>query len=136
MIALRRCLAALLVVAAACATPVASTETGPRVAGDPNVISKEELQDPVLLGMDAMKAIRYLRPAFFRTGGPQSFSNTGTGLVQFSQDFGPLRAVSELATVRLDFVVEVRYLAASDAQNRFGINANGGPVIVLLNNKQ
>ena len=136
MIVLRRCLAALLVVAASCATPAASTETGPRVAGDPNVISREEMQDPVLLGMDAMKAIRYLRPAFFRASGPQSFSNTSAGTVQFSQDFGPLRAIAELATIRLDFLVEVRYLNPSDAQNRFGINANGGPVIVLLNNKQ
>ena len=31
--------------------------------------------------------------------------------------------------------VEVRYLNADQAQNRFGINANAGPVIVLVSNK-
>jgi hypothetical protein len=28
---------------------------------------------------------------------------------------------------------EVRYLDIAEATNRFGINANGGPVIVILN---
>ena len=32
-------------------------------------------------------------------------------------------------------IVEVRYLNAEQAQGRFGLNANGGPVIVLLYNK-
>jgi len=86
--------------------------------------------------MDALKAIRYLRPTFFRPSGPQSFSNTTAGLVQFSMDFGPLRPVSELATLRTDLLYEIRYLDVSDAQTRFGLNANGGPVIVLLSNKQ
>lgn len=94
------------------------------------------MQSPVVLSMDALKAIRYLRPAFFRTSGPQSFSNGTAGLVQFSMDFGPLRPVSELATLRTDLLYEIRYLDVNDAQNRFGINANSGAVIVLLSNKQ
>jgi len=31
---------------------------------------------------------------------------------------------------------EVRYLTAVEAQTRFGITANGGPVIVVLSSKQ
>jgi hypothetical protein len=38
--------------------------------------------------------------------------------------------------LRTDLLYEIRYLDVSDAQNRFGLNANGGPVIVLLSNKQ
>ncbi|MEO8622007.1 MAG: hypothetical protein ABI625_13135, partial [bacterium] len=134
MIALRRSLAALLLLAAACAGSPASSAPAPR--GDPNVITKEEMQNSVILSMDALKAIHYLRPTFFRTSGPQSFSNTAAGGIQFSQDFGPLRPASELATVRTDLLYEVRYLNINDATLRFGINANGGPVIVLLSNKQ
>lgn len=133
MVAPRRWLPALLFVAASCArTP--DPGTAPRLTRNPNVISLEELRDPVLASMDALKAIRRLRPAFFRPTGPQSFVNGEAGQVRYSMDFGPLRPVSELVTLTTAMLVEIRYLDANDAQNRFGIKANGGPVIVLLNN--
>jgi hypothetical protein len=135
----RRSLVALLVLVASCAGSSASTTTTtatPRVATDRNVISKEEMESPEIAGWDALKAIRYLRPAFFRATGQQSFSNASAGQVQFSEDYGPLRPISDLVAMKLNFVFEVRYLDANEAQNRFGINANSSPVIVLLNNKQ
>lgn len=138
MLVTRRTLAALLLLAGACAsqpkaagTATASTSSA-RVNRNPNVISKEELQDPTVAGADAATAIRQLRPAFFRTRGPQSFSNASAGLVQISQDYGPLQSVQQLSALDTRSLVEVRYLDANDAQSRFGINANGGPVIVLL----
>jgi hypothetical protein len=134
MITLRSCVAALLLFASGCAGKPASSEAVPR--GNPNVISREELSRPEILSMDALKAIRYLRPSFFRGTGQQSFSNATAGQVQFSMDFGPLRPVGELAQLRTDLLYEVRYLDTSDAANRFGLNANGGAVIVLLSNKQ
>ncbi len=134
MTALRRCLVALLVVTASCARSNAPSTYVPR--GDPNVISREEMQNPVIASMDALKAIRYLRPGFFRGTGPQSFSNGTAGNIQFSQDYGPLRPIGELATINPLLLYEVRYLDIADATNRFGINANGGAVIVLLNSKQ
>jgi hypothetical protein len=137
MFAPRRFLAVLLVVGAACAqkTTSASTEAtaaAPRIRKNPDVISQQELRDPTIAGADAMTAIRQLRPAFFRTRGPQSFTNASAGQVQVSQDYGPLQAVNALVAVDTRSLVEVRYLNANDAQNRFGINANGGPVIVVL----
>jgi hypothetical protein len=137
MLVRRRFLAVLLVAGAACAQKTASTSTSAapattRVRKNPDVISQEELRDPTIAGVDAMTAIRQLRPAFFRNRGPQSFSNTTAGQVQVSQDYGPLQPVSQLTTVDTRSLVEVRYLNANDAQNRFGINANGGPVIVVL----
>lgn len=49
---------------------------------------------------------------------------------------GPLHPLSELAGVGVRTLVEVRYLNANEAQARFGINANGGPVIVVSTSKQ
>jgi hypothetical protein len=134
----RRFLVVLLVAGAACAQKTASTSTGAATTGttrirkNPDVISQQELRDPTIAGVDAMTAIRQLRPAFFRNRGPQSFTNATAGQVQVSQDYGPLQPVSQLSTVDTRSLVEVRYLNANDAQNRFGINANGGPVIVVL----
>src|SRR3977135_3893049 len=99
MTRMRRSLVTLLVLVASCARTSASPETGPQPVRDPNVISREEMQNLVVASMDAMQAIRYVRPAFFRTSGPQSFSNGTAGLVQFSQDYGPLRPVGQLATL-------------------------------------
>ncbi len=140
MAATRALFAALLLLAASCARSTESPSSGtPRPVQSKNVISREELQDPVLVGMDALRAIRYLRPTFFRESGPQSFVNPSAGTVQFSMDFGPVQPLSQLAAmagVSLQMAYEVRYLDLNDAQNRFGINANGGPVIVVVSNKQ
>jgi hypothetical protein len=138
MLVPRRLLVVLLVAgAAACAQKTASTSTvasqgSSRARKNPDVINQEELRDPTIAGTDAMTAIRQLRPAFFRTRGPMSFQNATAGQVQVSQDYGPLQALSALSAVDTRSLVEVRYLNANDAQNRFGINANGGPVIVLV----
>ena len=142
--AARRTLALVLVLAASCAKSPSSTATASsaprpsasREARNPDVISRQELQDPTIAGTDAMTAIRQLRPAFFRTRGPQSFSNAKAGLTQISQDFGPLQPVDNLKGIDARSLVEVRFLNAVEAQNRFGINANGGPVIVLLTSTQ
>lgn len=138
MFSRRLTLVVLLAAGAACAQKTASTSStvapqgSTRARKNPDVISQEELRDPTIAGTDAMTAIRQLRPAFFRTRGPMSFQNTTAGQVQVSQDYGPLQSVNALSAVDTRGLVEVRYLNANDAQNRFGINANGGPVIVLV----
>ena len=128
-----------LLLAVSCGGSAASTSTAPRPVRDKYVISNEELQDPVLKGMDAIRLISYLRPTFFRGTGPQSFSNASAGSVQFSMDYGPVQPVSQLAAIpplSLLMAYEIRYLEPNEATNRFGINANGGPVIVVVSNKQ
>lgn len=102
---------------------------------NPYVISAAELRDPVIVPMDALRAIRTLRPAFLRLNAPFSFVNSNAGQVQYSMDYGPVRPIAELVTITTAMLVEIRYLDIHDAQNRFGLNANGGPVIVLLNNR-
>jgi hypothetical protein len=129
---------ALLVITLACATKTASHDgaTAAHHARNSSVISRDELQDPAVASNDAMTTIRQLRPAFFMTRGPLSFKNTTAGMLQISQDYGPLQKSSALSTIDTRSLIEVRYLNSSDAQARFGINANGGPVLVLLTTTQ
>ncbi len=129
----RRWLPALTFAAASCAAHP-SPDTTRRPSPNPRVISALELRDPAILPLDALRAIRTLRPAFLRPTPPQSFVDRSAGQVHFSMDYGPLRPISELVTITTAMLVEIRYLDANDAQNRFGLNASGGPVIVLLNN--
>jgi hypothetical protein len=138
MLSTTPCMAALLAITLACATKTASQYDVPVAHHKRNsaVISREELQDPTVASNDAMTTIRQLRPAFFMTRGPLSIKNVTAGQLQISQDFGPLQKSSALSTIDTRSLVEVRYLNATDAQARFGINANGGPVLVLLTSTQ
>ena len=136
----------LLFAAAACSSaPSPSTSAEPatadRATRNADIITSAELADPAIAAQDALTAIRQLRPAFFRTRGPMTLRsggdpNTAPGQVQISQDFGSLHPLSELAGISVRTLIEVRYLNANDAQSRFGINANGGPVIVVLTSRQ
>ncbi|MEO8333737.1 MAG: hypothetical protein ABI664_02110 [bacterium] len=143
MHAIRSLTAVVLLLSTSCAsqTSAASADSPERVARDPNVISRAELQEPAIAGQNANYAIQQLRPAFFRTRGSQTMRTTGDpnaapGLVRVSQDFGPLQPVGALAAIETRTLIEIRYLDAVAAQARFGISANGGPVIVLLTLKQ
>lgn len=107
----------------------------PRAKRNPNVISKEELLDPAITSRDALAALRHLRPNFFTYRGPTSTTDPTAGYTQVSQDYGPLRPLSDLAAMNTFTFVEVRYLTAEEAAGRFGLNSNGGPVIVLVSNK-
>ena len=131
-------MAALLAITLGCATRNASKDGAPVAhhVRNSNVISREELQDPTIVSNDAMTTIRQLRPAYFMTRGPLSIKNATAGQLQISQDFGPLQKSSALSAIDTRSLVEVRYLNATDAQARFGINANGGPVLVLLTSTQ
>ena len=134
----------ILAAAACSSTPSPSTGAAPsaeRATRNADIITSEELSDPVVASQDALTAIRQLRPAYFRTRGPMTLRsggdpNTAPGQVQISQDYGNLHPLSELSGIAVRTLVEVRYLNANDAQARFGINANGGPVIVVLSSKQ
>ena len=133
-------LPALFVLASACASSQANNDNElravtPKAKKNPNVITQEELQDPAITSRDAYTAIRHLRPNFFTYRGPTTYNDPTAGATQFSTDYGPLRPLKELAQMNTFTFVEVRYLDANQAQNRFGINANAGPVIVLVSNK-
>jgi hypothetical protein len=133
----------LMVLSSACASTQAKSNSNdnelravePKAKKNPYVITKEELQDPSITSRDALTAIRHLRPNFFSYRGPATYNDASAGGTQFSQDYGPLQPLRDLAKMNTFTFVEVRYLDANQAQNRFGINANSGPVIVLISNK-
>jgi len=135
----RLCVAALLVLAVSCGGSSTTQKPGgapspTRVNRNPNVITEAELHDPVVVSKDALSAIRSLRPNFFVVRGPTSGEGGGGG-VMLSTDYGPLQNVQTLKSMNTMDIVEVRYLKPDEAALRFGLNANGGPVIVLLHNK-
>ena len=101
-----------------------------------SIITREELQDPTVVSNYALTTIRLLRPQYFMTRGPVSFKNVNAGKVQISQDCGPLQQLTALSGIDTRSLKEVRYLNSTEATARFGINANGGPVIVLLTTSQ
>lgn len=128
---------AALALATACSPHQASVGDVALPARNPNVISQAELNDPAIAAMDALTAIRQLRPSFFRDRGPQTMRAgidpaVAPGQVLVSQDYGALQGVNALSSIGTRTIVEVRYLNANDAAARFGITANGGPVIVVL----
>ena len=135
----RLCVAALLVLAVSCGGSSTSSTPGgepspARVNRNSNVISEAELQDPRIISRDAMSAIRSLRPNFFAYRGPTGSETNGAD-VMVSHDYGPLQSVQTLKGMNTMGLVEVRYLKPEEAALRFGLNANGAPVIVLLHNK-
>jgi hypothetical protein len=139
---IRVSVATLLVLSVSCASnkPVDTDNelriVQPKAKREHNVISREELQAPEITSRDALTAIQLLRPHFFAYRGPTSYYGTSAGATQISHDYGPLQPVATLKSLNTFGLVEVRYLNAEAAALRFGLNANGGPVIVLLTSKQ
>jgi hypothetical protein len=136
----RLCVAALLVLAISCSGSSATSKPGgdpspARVSRNSNVITEAELSDPKVISKDAMSAIRSLRPNFFAYRGPTGSSEPGAGAVMVSHDYGPLQSAETLKGMNTMGLVEVRYLKPEEAALRFGLNANAGPVIVRLHNK-
>ena len=138
MLRSHRYLATVVVLTASCATNTARSVEGTAAPSrNPDIIVLQELRDPAIASMDALTAIRQLRPGFFRNRGPQTMRSSGNpelapGMVRVSQDYGPLQGVSALSAISTRTIVEVRYLNANEATGRFGINANGSAVIVVL----
>jgi len=117
------------------AVPVGGAAGGAKLHRNPYVIVTEELQDPTIASRDALTAIRQLRPAFFNSRGPRSLRKSAAGQLQITQDYGPLQPWNALSGIDTRSLVEVRYLDAVEATSRFGINTNGGPVLVLLSSR-
>lgn len=110
--------------------PLPSVVAGDATARKSDVITAEELADPVVNMGDALEAVRRLRPSFLVTRGGTSF-RAGPGSVHVSIDGGSLVAVENLSRIRPNEIVEIRYLSAPDAAQRFGTSAGSGGVILV-----
>lgn len=135
----RICGAAFLVTAALACASNPSSSAGPTPAAtpaataprNPDVITAEELTNPSVSTGSVLDAVRRLRPNFLMTRGSTSIQNSSAGSVHISLDGGPLQAVSTLSNLRASEVVEIRYLSASAATQRFGVAAGSGGVILV-----
>lgn len=105
----------------ACASSGTTGSTGGG-AGDPDHLTEQQLQ--TVPELNALEAIRRLRPGWLRARGmarstPNVYVN---GMRQGNID--------ELSSLRASDVLEMEYLTAAEATNRFGTNNTGGAIVV------
>ncbi len=127
----------LLLVAAmgACAAGQPSsgvTGAAPTARRDPNVIGADELSNPALRGQSVLEVIRVLRPNFLATRGVQSRQNPEAGRVHASINGASVVSLDELRSMHIAGVMEIRFLSAAAAMQKFGGAAQEGPVILVL----
>lgn len=129
-------LAAVLACASSPARPpaegdVAEATRVPRARRIANVITRDELADPSLSGSTGLDAVRRLRPTFLANRGAISLRDPNAGAVKVSIDGGTVGPLDDLDRIRTQEIRSIRYLNASDATQRFGVAANGSPVILV-----
>lgn len=98
---------------------------------NPSVISTGELRDPALSGQSVLEVVRKLRPNFLSSRGVQSRNNPEAGQVHASINGAALVPLDYLRTMDSAGVVEIRFLNAAAAMQRFGGAAQEGPVILV-----
>jgi hypothetical protein len=123
-------ISALAACASAPRSTVPSAETSSAARKSPDLIDSTELADPSLANLDALTIIKRLRPSFLVSRGSVSANNSG-GELHVVVDAGTFRTAGTLETIRGAEIVDIRYLSATAAAQRFGSRALAGPVIVI-----
>ena len=141
-----KCLVACLAIAATagCArkqySPSAQDFSDASAAGavprDHDVISRDELQSPSLVGLTVLEAVRTLRPQFLSVRGNNAIvlkgmADTEAGKVHSSIDGAKVGPLDDLSMLRASTEKEIRFLNAAAAHHRFGGAAREGPVILV-----
>ena len=101
-----------------------------------DVIKNDEIMASPQKESDLLTAIRALRPQFLEPPkGTRSIA--GTFINPIVVYFGPLRqpGLEALRNVMAYDAEEVRYLDSSQSENRYGITANGGAIVVKIHAK-
>jgi hypothetical protein len=140
-------LGVFLAAATACATgssSPAASGTGvaqtPAVARNRDLISREELSDPALRAQSVLDIVKSLRPQFVSVRGTQGVrckskdecvTDPDAGAVHVSIDNGRILPLDELANMHVNSVIDIQYLSASAAMQKFGGAAREGPVILV-----
>lgn len=98
-----------------------------------DLITREEIQQSSQKDQDLLAVIRAVRPHFL--AGPRGVRTIGGGMqnplmvvVDGRRESGPDVLVQIMAAQ----VEEVRYLEPARAQNQYGVNANGGAIVVRM----
>ena len=123
---------ALAAVVACSSNPAPNPVSGaPAETRREDVITATELNAPGVASQNLLEAVQRLRPNFLVTRGAVSVRNKSAGTVHVSYDGGPLMEISTMSSYQPSTILEVRYLTASDATQKFGMSANAGGVILV-----
>jgi hypothetical protein len=96
-----------------------------------DLITQEEIEKSGQKDQDIIAAIRSLRPHFLE--GPRGTRTLGSGMIYplvVVVDGRRQTGLDDLVTMMAKDVKEVRYLDPTRSQNEFGVNANGGAIVV------
>ena len=124
----------LVLIAVVAAATAVAVEPAAAQKRQRDLIKHEEIITSPQKEADLWAAIRALRPQFLEPPkGTRSIS--GTFIHPLVVYFGNVRqpGVDALRNIMAYDAEEVRYLDPSQAENRFGILANGGAIVVKLN---
>lgn len=119
-----------LCVAAGCAARTSSSGSS-AARPDRDLISRQELADPALRSLTVLEVVRSLRPTYLSSRGKLSLQDSEAGKVHASIDGIGVVALEELKNVLVTGVIEIRFLNAGAAMQRFGGSAHQGPVILV-----
>lgn len=125
--------------ACAAKAPVSGSRDEARAPSTRNrdLITQADLSaDPALRSQTVMEVVRTLRPHFLNDHGTNTLgaaqgSDPEAGKVHVSVDNGRIVPLSELSSMHTNEVIEIRYLNAGQAMQKFGSAARQGPVIVV-----
>ena len=117
-------LAISLMATAACA----STGDGQGSSRNPSIITQEELAPHQEIS--AYEAVQRLRSQWLQVRGATRLVGAQRAPVQVHVDGIHRGGVEELRSIRAEYVVEIRYMSASEATTRYGTGYTGGLLLV------
>lgn len=115
---------ALVAALAACSSATQSS----RAAQDRSILSSDEIQ--TVAATTAHEAVSRLRPEWLRRRGRISIQNPGAGEVVVYVDDVRFGGPESLRSIRVESVLQMERLDASDATTRFGTGHAGGAILV------
>ncbi len=101
------------------------------MARNPNVITEAELRDPDIRDLNVLEVVRKLRPNYLADRGAQSTQQPESGKVHASVDGIAVIPLDYLRSIYANSIVEIQFLNAGAAMQRFGGYALAGPVILV-----
>lgn len=112
--------------ATACATGPGPSAGATR--SNPDVITEQELAR--YPSVSVRQAIERLRPRFLRTRGPTSLTNPAADRIVVYHGDTRMGGLEFLDQIMTGDIVEVRYLSAPDATQRYGTGHTAGAIIL------
>ncbi|MEP6729925.1 MAG: hypothetical protein ABJE10_04760 [bacterium] len=122
----------LLALTSACASAPsggAQSPSGTSTASNQNILTASEIQERGLGDQSLYDIIKLIRSSYLSFHG-QSGTTANAGMVQVSYG-NTLTGIDDLKSAFGREILEVRYLSAASAAQRFGSSSNNGPVIMV-----